>query len=141
MIYSISTRSEIKKQLATVLCEYYIKSLALQNSKYSLQISFVTAPSKEKLGACIHEGKNIHVQFSCRLSPMDLVRTFGHEMIHVKQIAKGQLKMVPHGSNFDMIWMGKKISMKTPYAKRPWEIEAHAKEEAIFHHIAKQFDL
>ena len=52
-----------------------------------------------------------------------------HEMVHVKQYAKGQ--MVSKGSN-KCQWMGRVYNMKkTPYLDMPWEVEAFSRQELI----------
>ena len=60
----------------------------------------------------------------------DLVQlglTLAHEMVHVKQMAKGILKQTSGGN----IWSGKRYSKKPPYLDMPWEIEAFSKQELI----------
>ena len=54
--------------------------------------------------------------------------TLAHEMVHVKQIAKGFLKSTKTGAH---IWSGKRFSKTTPYLDQPWEIEAFSKQELI----------
>ena len=58
----------------------------------------------------------------------DIGLTLAHEMVHVKQLAKGILKNKQNGVN---IWAGKKYSKKTAYLDMPWEIEAFSKQELI----------
>ena len=58
----------------------------------------------------------------------ELALTLAHEMVHVKQMAKGQLKM---GSRGAQVWMGKRYPAKTPYLDRPWEVEAFSRQELI----------
>jgi hypothetical protein len=54
--------------------------------------------------------------------------TLAHELVHVKQLAKGTLKYGRNGSN---IWAGKNYKKSTKYLDRPWEIEAFSKQELI----------
>lgn len=54
--------------------------------------------------------------------------TLAHEMVHVKQMAKGTLKSLPSGHT---MWAGKKFSKKTAYLSMPWEIEAFSRQELI----------
>lgn len=54
--------------------------------------------------------------------------TLAHEMVHVKQLAKGTLKNRKTGS---YIWAGKRYSKKTAYLSMPWEIEAFSRQELI----------
>ena len=54
--------------------------------------------------------------------------TLAHEMVHVKQMAKGTLKSLRGGAH---LWANKKYSKKTEYLSMPWEIEAFSKQELI----------
>lgn len=54
--------------------------------------------------------------------------TLAHEMVHVKQMAKGILKSTKSGAT---IWAGKKYNKRTKYLDRPWEIEAFSRQELI----------
>ena len=58
----------------------------------------------------------------------DIGLTLAHEMVHVKQLAKGVLKNKNNGSH---IWAGKTYGKKTAYLNMPWEIEAFSKQELI----------
>ena len=58
----------------------------------------------------------------------DIGMTLAHEMVHVKQMAKGVLKSTKNGAQ---IWAGKKYPKHTKYLDRPWEIEAFSKQELI----------
>ena len=58
----------------------------------------------------------------------DLGVTLAHEMVHVKQLAKGTLKYRKTGNH---VWAGKRYSKKTEYLSMPWEIEAFSKQELI----------
>lgn len=58
----------------------------------------------------------------------DIGLTLAHELVHVKQMAKGILKSTRTGAQ---IWAGKKYSKRTKYLDRPWEIEAFSKQELI----------
>ena len=58
----------------------------------------------------------------------ELAISLSHEMVHVKQMVKGQLKNADEGAS---IWMGKEYPASTPYLDRPWEIEAFSRQELI----------
>lgn len=57
-----------------------------------------------------------------RISPSMIPVIVCHELIHLKQYEKGELRIVEGGAK----WNGKFYEKDTPYAKRPWEIEANA---------------
>jgi hypothetical protein len=54
--------------------------------------------------------------------------TLAHEMVHVKQIAKGVLKSY-NGVSY---WRGKRVGKKVKYLYQPWEVEAFSKQELLF---------
>jgi len=58
----------------------------------------------------------------------DMGITLAHEMVHVKQLAKGTLKQV-NGVNY---WKGKRFRKNHKYLNMPWEIEAFSKQELLF---------
>lgn len=57
----------------------------------------------------------------------EIALTLAHEMVHVRQFAKGLLKITPKGN----VWMGKLYPQKTPYLDQPWEIDAFSKQELV----------
>jgi len=66
----------------------------------------------------IKPSRNLHV----------LGSTLAHELVHVRQLAKGVLKITPQGR----MWQGRFYSKKTPYLQQPWEIQAFAQQEIVF---------
>ena len=58
----------------------------------------------------------------------ELALSLAHEMVHVKQMVKGQLKS---GDDGKQIWLGKEFPADTPYLDRPWEVEAFSRQELI----------
>ncbi len=59
---------------------------------------------------------------------VDLGVTLAHELTHVAQFAKGQLKPTAKGR----LWKGKLYKTNHPYLDQPWEIQAFARQEIIF---------
>ena len=59
---------------------------------------------------------------------LELGVTLAHELVHVRQLAKGILKITPQGKK----WRGKFYSKRTPYLDQPWEQEAFARQEIVF---------
>lgn len=58
----------------------------------------------------------------------DMGLTLAHEMVHVKQMAKGVLKSTKTGAH---LWKGKRYSKKTEYLNMPWEVQAFSQQELI----------
>ena len=64
-----------------------------------------------------------------KASLLEMGTTLAHEMVHVRQLAKGQMKFLP---NQNRIWMGKRYSKRTHYLEQPWELDAFARQEIVF---------
>ena len=67
------------------------------------------------------------INLDLSLSNKDLIKTLGHEMIHVKQYAIGDLGM------WGNKWCGKKYPIDMPYDDQPWEKEAMALEDILYY--------
>jgi len=59
----------------------------------------------------------------------EMGKTLAHEMVHVRQMARGILKSVSRGVR---IWAGKRYSKNTPYLDQPWEQDAFARTEILY---------
>jgi len=64
-----------------------------------------------------------------KASLLDMGTTLAHEMVHVRQLAKGLMKFLPNQAR---VWMGKRYSKKTHYLDQPWELDAFARQEIVF---------
>ena len=64
-----------------------------------------------------------------KASLLEMGTTLAHEMVNVRQLAKGQMKFLP---NQNRIWMGKRYSKRTHYLEQPWELDAFARQEIVF---------
>jgi len=62
------------------------------------------------------------------LSLYDLISTVCHEMVHVKQYARKELR---DANGFNTAWKSKTYSFDTAYHERPWEKEAFRLEETL----------
>lgn len=121
--------SKRNKKFIEALMPSIIRQLNLENSKRVLLIR-VADECGDNQGTTVDLGVNlgIVVVIKPRRNLKDIGLTLTHEMVHVKQIAKGTLKTRKTGS---YIWAGKRYSKKTEYLNMPWEIEAFSKQELI----------
>jgi len=78
-------------------------------------------------GYCLCEDeRTFEIEIDRSLSLRKLLTTVAHEMVHVKQYARKELKQ-------DHVWLGKTYSpAKVCYWDQPWEIEAHGREVGLF---------
>ncbi len=121
------------KKIVEALLPSMIKQLNLENCKKALLIKVTKDIENNADGCSIDMAK----MFDCYLvlvQPSRSVGHFGetlaHEMVHVKQMAKGQLKTK---SPTNVSWCGKKYNpAKTAYLNQAWEVEAFSRQALIF---------
>ena len=70
-----------------------------------------------------------HPKRITKASLLEMGTTLAHEMVHVRQMAKGLMKFLPNQAR---IWMGKRYNKRTHYLDQPWELDAFARQEIVF---------
>ena len=73
------------------------------------------------------------IRLDTTMEMKDFLQTLFHEMVHVKQYAKGEFKELATNVNV-FRWNGKRIDItKVDYWDQPWEIEALGREEGLYY--------
>lgn len=74
------------------------------------------------------------------LDPILLLMTLAHELIHLKQVMEGHLKVIKINDLHIWVWKNRQYG-PDPYALKnaslPWETEAERKESALVRHFVK----
>lgn len=133
MEIEIRTGGKKLQHLLPRIAIFYAKKLNILKSKYKVVI-LTDASLKEdgNNGLCAKTGeREITIALYSRLSPIKLLYTLAHEMVHAKQICRGHYRPVPmkYGSGYHHYWLGKKVVAK--YIDRPWEREAYKRESLL----------
>lgn len=135
MEYLVESSNLKSKKFLNALMPSMIEQLGLANSRRAVLVSITDDIDEGMEGATM----NIEVA-DCYLvlirqpkritktSLLNMAGTLAHEMVHVRQLAKGMMKFGPNQSR---IWMGKRYTKKTKYLDQPWELDAFAKQEII----------
>ena len=130
MEYVIEARSKRTKQFIEAILPSMINQLGLKNSR---KVLFVRVSKSDLVEN--NEGQTCYIPVAdgivVIIKPQSFERmgvTLAHEMVHVKQMAKGMLKTI-NGVSY---WCGKRYNRRTKYLNQPWEIEAFSKQELIF---------
>lgn len=77
------------------------------------------------------EYKTFIITIDPQLGKRNMLKALAHEMVHVKQYAKGELKDYVRTNKIK--WCGKVIlHEKLNYWDTPWEIEAHGREKGLY---------
>ena len=127
---------------ATTNQENYISSLVdfctkkLMPRMQNLDITINVTKLDHAFGYCMAEDgeradrpREFTIDVARGLKLRDLLTTIAHEMVHVKQYARGELYQSARTAK--MRWQGKWVG-DMDYYDEPWEIEAHGREEGLF---------
>jgi len=135
MEYDVNADNSKVKKFLNSLMPSYIKQLGLTNSKRAVLVKVTKDLEDDFQGSTMNidvaDCMLVLIKAPKRLTPvslMEMATTLAHEMVHVKQIAKGQMKFLPGDAK---IWKGKRYSKKTKYLDMPWEIDAFSKQELL----------
>jgi len=133
--YLVEASSEKTRKFLDSLMPSLIDQLKLTNSKRAVLVRVGNDIPKEMMGATLHievaDCYLVLLKPPKRITPTNLIymaTTLAHEMVHVRQLAKGQMKFL---KNQARIWMGKRYKASTPYLDQPWEVDAYSKQELL----------
>ena len=135
-----STRKLYAESIARFVADKLMPRLA---PKLRVNISIVKnlAKNQNVYGDCIWEDdeyrpKEFCIRVDGGLRLRSFIQTIAHEMVHVKQYARGELyqgsRIAKHR------WQGKWLDKNPDYWDQPWEIEAHGRECGLFIRWAEQ---
>ena len=128
MDYLVEAHSKQKKQFIEAILPSMVKQLGLTNTRKSLLIRL----EKDCEGMGYTVPVDILDSYVVIIKPSMSIKSIGvtlaHEMVHVRQMAKGILK-IKNGVNY---WCGKRYTKRTKYLDQPWEQDAFARQEIVF---------
>ena len=139
MNIQVISRSKAKRSFLEAISLLYENKLNLGSNKVDLLI-YTVANFRNSTGfngaAYRVDDNTITVALDSRLKTEELVQTLAHEMVHVKQYAKGQLKnKVDKKGRTYQTWLGRRYDAH--YYDQPWEIEAFKRERLLANEVAK----
>jgi hypothetical protein len=124
----VEGRSQKKKKFIETILPSIVKQLGLDNSRKSVVIKLEQDCNGMGYTVPLDVLDSYVVIIKPSLSIKDIGLTLAHEMVHVRQFAKGILK-VKNGVNY---WKGKKFTKRIKYLDQPWEQDAFARQEIVF---------
>lgn len=85
--------------------------------------------------------REFDIELDAHLSKKSLLEALCHEMVHVKQYSRGELKERIVRSSVRHYWQGKLVNHdEIDYWERPWEIEAHGRERGLYLYLSEYLD-
>tara|TARA_R100001163_G_C5048110_1_gene185171 strand:- start:537 stop:980 length:444 start_codon:yes stop_codon:yes gene_type:complete len=90
---------------------------------------------EELIGVCCWSEDNIRprvfeIEIDKNIDDDELIKTVCHEIVHVKQYAKGELRE-RYAPKHDLFWKSRKAN-GYKYDNQPWELEAWRLQEVLF---------
>ena len=129
MEYKIRTRSKRTRRMIEHIMPSLIKQLGLERSHAYVLIDICHNVGEDNTGCTIPiTGCNSYIVAIKPDSWQQMGITLAHEMVHVRQLAKGLLR----AENGKKYWRGKLYSNRVKYTDMPWEQDALARQEIIF---------
>ena len=92
----------------------------------------------ETAGAVLEIDKRMfEIELSEFLGFDELIKTVCHEMVHVKQYARGEMKAESIGA---VLWRNEEVASDLAnYYEFPWEVEAYEMEVILFESFLKKY--
>jgi hypothetical protein len=140
MEYQVKMKSKVRKDLVEKVIPFYAAQLNIENFNYNIIV--VSNKNLRKCyqynGQVFHSGpREITIELDSYIKPGPLLVTLAHEMVHVKQMVRGQVQW--HKARNGRVlpsWCGKIVKAK--YEDRPWEIEAMTRQEFLFAELCEK---
>lgn len=140
MISIEATGSGVNKRMMAIDLAYHSLSILMPRvTKLTVDIRLINRlREKESLaGDCSWEDssyrpKHFTIRADSSQTLQEMLETVAHEMVHVKQYYRGELK--DYSGNITRCkWKGEVVECdKINYYDHPWEIEAHGRERGLF---------
>lgn len=106
-----------------------------------VEVEIVVSPSMADFGSCVathynkwYKARYFEIELRKSRSIRTIITTLAHEMVHMKQFAKGELAIDTDRWHKDYI-----DTDKVPYTELPWEKEARSMERTLYKAYVKQF--
>lgn len=127
----VDMRKSGRKEMIEGCINLFIRELKLEKSKATLFVFSRKDFEKETTAAGMvypYDNGIITMELDSRLCMDKLIHTIAHEMVHVRQIAKGQLSY----QGKKIFWKGQRVYPKRmSYYDHPWEIDAWRNEKVL----------
>jgi len=128
MEFVVEAASHMRRKFLTAIMPSLITQLGLTNSKKIVVVKVDTDGTANQGSTYNFDAIGSYLIIIKPASIKSIGLTLAHEMVHVRQMAKGILKPKANGVNY---WAGKRYSNKTKYLDMPWELDAFAQQEIL----------
>jgi hypothetical protein len=125
MEIEIKTRSAKKREFVQAIMPSMLDQLKIASSKKMLVVQIDS--DCEQAGVTYDYGIVYLIKINGKQTMKEIGLTLAHELVHVKQMIRGQLKTTKNS----ILWVGKPYKKNMEYLEMPWEVEAFSRQELI----------
>lgn len=123
--------TKFQRDTAEKVVGWFLKKMLPRYRKISLTIRFTKCyTTSGAYGYCWEgdEPREYEIELDKNMRLFDMVGTLCHELVHLKQYVKGEMKQIDgHRTR----WKKKIVPAKTDYVDQPWEKEAFRLEKKL----------
>lgn len=137
----VSGGSRTQRKYAESIAQFCFDKLMPRQQNLDVNIIIKSFGKDDNYGYClpVDDGdrpREFEIEVNKKVKLRRFLETIAHEMVHVKQFARGELyESTRQGKHR---WQGYWIDRDPDYWDRPWEIEAHGREVGLFVRWAEQ---
>ena len=137
---NVSVRNAKDRTLVYLLklaAESFAKNLMSPQLSKNLSIKIIIREKLDAGGFCDYEitgdsnPREFNIEILRTRKKINMFKVLAHEMVHVKQHAKGEAKDKIKKDKYITLWFGEKYDDDTSYWDQPWEIEAYGLENSL----------
>ena len=136
----VSVRNAKDRMLVYLLklaAHSFAKNLMSPQMTKNLSIKIIVRDKLDAGGFCDYEidpagnPREFNIELLRTRKKINMFKVLAHEMVHVKQHAKGEAKDKIKKDKYVTLWFGEKYDDDTSYWDQPWEIEAYGLENSL----------
>ena len=138
MIVSVrNARDRTLVYLLKLAAESFAKNLMSPQLSKNISIKIIVRDKLDAGGFCDYEidrdgnPREFIIELLRTRKKINMFKVLAHEMVHVKQHAKGEAKDKFKKDKYITVWFGEKYDDDTSYWDQPWEIEAYGLENSL----------
>lgn len=139
-VYISGQNDKISKKEIRDAIKYYGKMLLTERLSKNIKV-FVKFDEDEPGGSAgpiddTTRPREFEIFINSKMGKRKQLITLAHEMVHVKQFARDELKYNVRRKTDK--WRGEYISREVDYFDKPWEIEAFGRELGLYYRYMSQ---
>ncbi len=138
MQITVKSRNADRSAMVHAMASFYAAMLKISKSKFNVEINFRRNMRRDHgmrgvVAVNPDNDRELIIFLDSQLDQENLGLTLAHEMVHVKQHSRGQIKFNKRTGHYT--WFGKRF--KGDYYDSPWELDAFRNERVLANKLAK----